>query len=312
MSFGAAFLSQPDLFPARRAGEPWGERAIVLDLAGGPYAVSGMSPAQAAAAEERFGAVCRPIPYGGEVAGGVASRLFRAPESDFLEIDTRGWSYSLDVDATALSVRLAGLRIMARLDWVPGLAGALWTSEEGPLFPGILENFLRVLVAYRLVEAGGALLHCAGVVDGRGRALLFLGPSGAGKTTVSRRALERGLTVLSDDLNAVLPVSARSARVEKVPFTGDIGTPGERGASGSYPLRALLRLEQGPADSLRPLGTASAVATLLACSPFVNADPHRRERLVENLAGLAACAPHPVLTCTVDGTFWSILDREIP
>ena len=49
MSFGARFLAFPDLFPARRAGEPWGDREVALDLPGGPYLISGLSAVQAAA-----------------------------------------------------------------------------------------------------------------------------------------------------------------------------------------------------------------------------------------------------------------------
>jgi hypothetical protein len=145
------------------------------------------------------------------------------------------------------------------------------------------------------------------VVDGSGRALLFLGPSGAGKTTLSGLALASGRTVLSDDLNACLP--GPPARVEKVPFTGDLG---ERGAAGSYPLRGLLRLEQGPADALRPLGTAAAMAALLACSPFVNGDPHRRDLLLANLEAVARSAPAQVLTFDLAGGFWGILDERFP
>src|SRR5262249_12282362 len=144
----------------------------------------------------------------GHAPAAVRGSLYTAPASDFLPVDTRGWEYAMDFAHGERSVCLAGLHLMARLDWTPNLSpnlgGALWTSEEGELFPGIGENFLRVLVAYRLLELGGAVLHSAGVADGDG-AFLFLGPSGAGKTTLSRQSEAQGRTVLSDDLNALLP-----------------------------------------------------------------------------------------------------------
>jgi hypothetical protein len=291
---------------------------VNLDLAGGPYHVAGLSAVQAAAVGERFGELCR---QSDREAAIVRGALFKAPPSDFRAVDTRGWDYAMDFEHEERSVRLAGLQLMARLDWAPELGGALWTSEDGPLFPGIFENFLRVLVAYRLLALGGVVLHSAGVTAassasaasavsapaGDEGAFLFLGPSGAGKTTLSRMSEERGHTVLSDDLNALLPGEDPEGApwVVKLPFTGDLGD--RREAHPPRPLRGLLRLAKGSEDSLRPLSPGETLALLFACSPFVNADPHRRDLLFDVLSGLAQAAPGQGLTFSLGGGFWSIL-----
>ena len=305
MSFGETFLHNPDLFPARRSGEPWGDRRLVLDLPGGPYRFSGLSESQEGAAADRFGDLAVP---GDLAAPAVETEIFRASPADFREIDTRGWNYDLDLDSQPVSLRIAGMHLLGRLDWRPELQGALWTSDAGTdRFAGIFENFCRVLVAYRLHDLGGAVIHSAAVVD-HGAGFLFAGASGAGKSTVSRLSLEQGKTVLSDDLNAVLPIEGGGAALAGLPFTGDLergGAPGLR-----FPLRALLRLEKDSADSLRPLGKAEAAACLLACAPFVNADPHRRPSLLANLLALAGEAPAFVLRFSLSGGFWSILPPE--
>ncbi len=317
--FGTRFLAYPDLFPARRGGESWGDRRLLLDLPGGPYLAAGLSANQAAAAEERFGTLCRPAAAG--AAAAVETRLFAVAAGEFCAVDTRGWEYALDFDHQPASVRLAGLHLMARLDWASGaaeaglLAAGLWTSEDGgaagDLFPGIFENFLRVVVAYRLLALGGLVVHSAGVVD-RGAAYLFLGRSGAGKTTLSRLSEAAGRSVLSDDLNALLPAAPGGAglRVEKLPFTGDVGD--RRHAAPPFPLAALLRLEQAPEDELRPLSKAGAAAQLLACAPFVNRDPYRREQVAANAAALAGEAPAGILGFSLAGGLWSTLQRLVP
>ncbi|HVG06130.1 MAG TPA: hypothetical protein VNM67_00330, partial [Thermoanaerobaculia bacterium] len=125
MSFASGFLHNPDLFPARPAGEPWGERDLVLDLPGGPYGFSGLSADQEATALARFGdlrVASEPV---------VTTIVFRAAAEDFRVIDTRGWEYGLDFDSGPSSVRLAGLDIVGRLDWRPMLRGALWTPVGG-------------------------------------------------------------------------------------------------------------------------------------------------------------------------------------
>jgi hypothetical protein len=301
MSFGETFLHNPDLFPARPSGEPWGDREVVLGLPGGPYRFRGLSAEQEQGVLGRFGDFL----LDGSAGAALRTDLFRASPEDFREIDVRGWSYDLNLDSGPLSLRIAGLHLLGRLDWRPGLAGALWTSDAGgDRFPGIFENFCRVLVAYRLHELGGAVIHGAAVVDGR-EAFLFAGPSGAGKTTVSRLSLEQGRTVLSDDLNALLPAQGGGVTLAGLPFTGDLGRGGPAGSS--FPLRALLRLEKDTQDALRPLGRAEATALLLACSPFVNADSHRRGALLASLLALAGEVPAFALRFSLSGRFWGIL-----
>lgn len=299
MTFAAEFLHTPDLFPGRRSGEAWGDRRVTIDVPGGPYAFSGLSARQEEGVRRRFGALCREA---GSAA--VEIRVFAAPASDFREVDTRGWEYNLSMDFAAGSVRFAGLSLMGRMDWTPSLAGGLWTPEgEGELFAPVLENFFRVLSAYRLLETGGALLHSAAVAQDGG-AFLLLGPSGAGKTTAARLCEERGALVLSDDLNAVVPEGA-GARVEKLPFTGDLGD--RTGGPVRVPLRALLRLEKGSGDRLVPLSPARAMAGLLAASPFANRDPWREEALAGTLERLARAVPAYTLVFSREGGVWDIL-----
>jgi hypothetical protein len=340
MSFGARFLRHPERFPERPRGDAWGDRELRLDLPGGPYQLLGLSAGQEQGVLATFPAARGLAPQpaaaapiasepSGAVAGGavpavdigtagdtpIPIRLLRCAPDEFLPVDVRGWDYGLDFDWAPAAVRMAGLGFQGRLDWRPGrlgLAGALWTHEDGgERFPGVFENFLRVLVAYRLLELGGAVLHSAGVVKD-GAAFLFLGRSGAGKTTAARLSLARGAEVLSDDLNALVIGGARGGAggcvVLKLPFTGDLGE--RRALRPPVPLGGLLRLAQDSADALAPLSRAETLACLLACAPFVNVDPHRRERLEQVLLALAAAAAPRAFTLrfSLSGGFWSIID----
>jgi hypothetical protein len=229
------------------------------------------------------------------------------PAAEFRPLDVRGWEYRLEIDPAPEAVRFAGLGLMGRLEWSPALAGGLWTAAgEGEAFLGAFENYLRVLVAYRLVEVGGALLHSAAVVSGGG-AWVFFGASGAGKTTVARLSDGAGRVVLSDDLNALWRRRGRT-RVAQVPFAGDFGRAVPR--RRSRPLARLLRLRQGEAHGLRPLVPSEALAALVACSPFVNGDPHRSGALLTALQELAAEVPTDELTFRRDGGFWTLLEGE--
>jgi hypothetical protein len=302
MSFAGEFLRFPDLFPGRRAGEAWGDRRVVLDVPGGPYAFDGLSVRQEEGVRTRFAGLCRE--GGGAV---VESRIFAVPAGDFREVDTRGWEYTLDLDPSPAALRFAGLRLMARLDWTPSLAAALWTPEaEGEPFWPVLENVFRVLAAYRLLEIGGAVLHSAAVTDGEA-AWLLLGPSGAGKSTAAGLCREGGAAVLSDDLNAVV-LEGDVPRVVQLPFTGDLGGDA---CPGSLPLRAVLRLVKGSENRLQPLSPARALAGLVAAAPFVNRDPWREDALLGVLERLARAVPSYELVFSLGGGLWDSL-QDLP
>ncbi|HZN55610.1 MAG TPA: hypothetical protein VFB67_09840, partial [Candidatus Polarisedimenticolaceae bacterium] len=78
----------------------------------------------------------------------------------------------------------------------------------------ILENVARYVLAHLAIERGGFALHGAGVRR-EGRAWIFAGPSGAGKTTAA--ALSRPCESLGDDFAVVLP-DGEGLGVPAVPF----------------------------------------------------------------------------------------------
>ena len=303
MSFGESFLNYPDLFPARSSGEPWGDERVMIRFAGNVYAWVGLSAIQATTARQRFGELC--LPPDEESPAAVEIQVFRATAEDFFD-NERVWSFEFDLDYAPDAVSIAGFHFMARLDWMPGLRAALWTSEDSRLVShSIFENFFRVVVAYHLFEQGGVLLHSSAAVVNGDDAYVFFGPSGAGKSTISYLSFAAGHAVLSDDMNA-LRVTSAAVMVEKLPFAGDFGqTVG--GADGSYPVRALCRLEKGPDPTLQILRPAAAVAALLGCAPFINRNPYRRDQLFDQLQVLNARLPVRMLTFARDDRFWALL-----
>jgi len=304
VSFGGDFLSEPELFPARPAGEPWGSERLRVDALGGPYVFLGVSAAQRAFLAAHYAPLA--LPGGGEPED-APIRVFRVEERELRPVTGAPWTFRMDLDPAPSALRFATRGMFGRLDWRPALGVALWTpggDDERRL--GCFENALRLAAAYRLAEAGGALLHSAGVVA-HGRAWLFFGRSGAGKSTLARISAEAGHEVLSDELNALVS-GADGPRLERMPFAGDFGrTVGPR---RSWPLAGAFALRQGTPPAREPLARAAAVAELTACAPFVNADPHRSPRLLENLERLTGELAVERLTFGLDPGFWVILTRS--
>ena len=302
MSFGEQFLHYPDLFPARGSGEPWDGRSLLIDFIGGPYRFSGLNETQIRAIQERFGERCR---IDDNIEPAVETAVYRVPEDEFRTFDTRGWEMRIDFDYQPNAIRMAGLRFMARITLAPAIQAAFWTPDDADFIAtSAFENLFRIIVAYRIVELGGVLLHSAGVADETG-AWLFIGRSNAGKTTLSRQSLEAGLTVLSDDMNAVFPNGAGFV-TEQLPFAGDLGqTPG---SGRRYPVRAIYHLEKGDHNAIAPVAGPDRLAKLVACAPFINTNPHVYSTLLGNLDTIRRAVPGAKLTFRLEGGFERLLE----
>ena len=159
---------------------------------------------------------------------------------------------------------------------------------QPPWFGGVIENLLRVLVAYDVLERGGVMLHSAAIVKDDQAAVVF-GHSGAGKSTSSELALENGYAVISDDINIIEPAKD-GWQVTPVPFSGTLTATSD--IVQPVPLGGLFRLHKASHDQVRPCSTARAVSLLAGSTPFINQDTHRSECLVDILTRL--CVEIPV------------------
>jgi hypothetical protein len=305
MSFGEQFLHYPDLFPARGSRELWDDGSLLIDFIGGPYRFSGLCETQIQAIQERFGERCR---IDDNIEPAAETAVFQVPDNEFRTFDMRGWEMRIDFDYQPNQIRMAGWRFMARIGLMPNIQTAFWTPDDADIVAtSAFENLFRTIVAYRIVELGGVLLHSAGVADETG-AWLFIGRSNAGKTTLSRLSLEAGLTVLSDDMNAVFPNGAGFV-TEQLPFAGDLGQT--LGSGRRYPVRAIYHLEKGDHNTVTPVADHDRLARLMVCAPFTNTNPHVNAALLDNLDQMRQAIPGAQLTFSLEGGFEPLLEKPI-
>jgi hypothetical protein len=145
----------------------------------------------------------------------------------------------------------------------------------------------ELLFQHRLAREGAVEVHACGVVW-QGRALLFCGRSGAGKSTTARlwRRHARGARLLSDD-RVVLRPGRSGVRVWGTPWHGDGGFA----SAASAPLGALFFLKHAPATRLVPLARPEAAARLFARSFPPPWDREGIARALDACADAAARVP---------------------
>ncbi len=160
----------------------------------------------------------------------------------------------------------------------------------------ILTSMLRIAFAQAVLMRDGISIHASAVaVDGK--AWLFLGKSGTGKSTHARLWLRNipGSRLLNDDNPAVRLVDGKAIAFG-TPWSGK--TPCYR--NESYPVGGIVRLVQSDADIFTRKDEVAALVTLLPSCSVVHSDAALQSRLCDTLARLIELVPVGELKCLPD------------
>ena len=178
-----------------------------------------------------------------------------------------------------------------------------------------------VPVFEEVIRSGGLPLHGA-LVERRGKGMILVGRSGAGKSTCCRR-FPPGWHVLGDDLAIVARDAAGEFRAQPLPTWSAFESGGSRWpcrANHSVPLRAFFFLQQVPDNGVDPLtGAKTALVIEKACKealiPFDFFSPGQiaflGEHVFANAVSLAAAVPAFRLRVSLDGRFWEKMDEVL-
>lgn len=170
-------------------------------------------------------------------------------------------------------------------------------------YPYGLDSVLRILHSLILASRGGFLLHSASAICD-GRACLFSGVSGAGKTTITRLA-PPDVTLLTDEISYIRPGDS-GYEAFGTPFAGELGTPGENTKAA---IAALFFLEKGPENRIEEVPPAEAVRRLMRNILFFAEDPKLVENLLASACDFVDRVPIRRLTFYPDSTVWEEVRR---
>jgi len=167
--------------------------------------------------------------------------------------------------------------------------------------PYSIDSVLRIVHSLILASAGGILIHAASAIRG-GRAYLFSGVSGAGKTTISRLA-PPDVTFLTDEISYVLH-TPRGYYAYGTPFSGEMAMPGE---NCSAPLDTIFLLEKGKENRIEPVSPAEALRALMRNILFFAHDHRLVEQVFETAYKLSSEVPIQKLIFAPDPQVWEII-----
>jgi len=179
-------------------------------------------------------------------------------------------------------------------------AGALLTLNQVPFIE--LEYSLRVLYAYFILIYGGVLVHAAGIAR-NGIGYIFCGPSGVGKSTVSK--LSRNSIILNDDLTAIRPGPDDQWMIFSTPFAN----PGQKIKNLTVPLRGIYLLNQSNEVLLEELSPGKGLAEFISNVPVISGDIYYSELLLSTCSKLLSMIPFYKLHFQNDPSFWNVIDK---
>ena len=173
------------------------------------------------------------------------------------------------------------------------------TASVAPASPDcglVLTSMLRIAFAQAILRRDGISIH-ASAVAADGKAWLFLGKSGTGKSTHARLWLRNipGARLLNDDNPSVRLVDGKAVAFG-TPWSGK--TPCYRNESA--PIGGIVRLVQGDADIFTKKDEVAAFVALLPSCSVVHSDAALQSRLCDTLARLIELVPVGELKCLPD------------
>lgn len=126
----------------------------------------------------------------------------------------------------------------------------------------------EVLIANLLARGRGVELHSCGIIDHDGRGRVFVGMSGAGKTTTARLWQPSASGIISDD-RVIVREDGGAMKMYGTPWHGEA----ELSLPAEAPIEGVYLLVQSDTNELRELPRSAAVMRLFSCAfpPFYDA-----------------------------------------
>ena len=184
---------------------------------------------------------------------------------------------------------------------------AEWNPSEGrgkilqSFSPYAIDTVLRIVHSLIQASLGGFLLHGASAIR-NGRAFLFSGVSGAGKTTISRLAPPDSV-LLTDEISYIRRVGDRYHACG-TPFAGELARLGENTAA---PIERLFFLAKGPKNWIEPIETGDALRMLLRNILFFADDAELIEMVFRSACEFLGRVPAFRLTFYPDERVWDLI-----
>jgi hypothetical protein len=167
--------------------------------------------------------------------------------------------------------------------------------------PYSIDSVLRITHSLLLAMQGGFQLHASSAIR-NGRAFLFAGVSGVGKTTMAKLAPPDAV-VLTDEISYIRRIDS-GYRAYGTPFAGEMARPG---ANQSAPLELACLLRQGERNRLRAVSRSEAIRGLMRHVLFFARDNELVAQVLDLVVNFASCVDVMEMEFTPERRAWELI-----
>lgn len=169
-------------------------------------------------------------------------------------------------------------------------------------------NFFRWMLSPLLLDRKKAMLHCAALINRKKEAFLFLGPSGAGKTTITELGIPR--PILSDDMNLI-----DFSKNKPFAYAGGVGGlyKPEVELDRSFPIKKMFWLNQETSNSIEDLTRLKQIQFMLASFanlPWQNFSYDSQELSFNCAEEIISALPLDLLNFKKEADIWKTIDSN--
>jgi len=213
-----------------------------------------------------------------------------------LDVTNGPVSDQADLDVTPFDSRWRISRGDFVADWHPATRTARVQQSCNPYST---DSVTRIICSFLLAGAPGFLLHASSLVR-NGRAFVFCGPSGAGKTTMTRLA-PNDARLLTDEISCLRKTNG-VWHAFGTPFAGELATSGDR---ISAPVAGVFRLQHAAEHRVEMLSTVDAVRAIMRNVLVFGHEPDLQGRALDAVCDLVSTVPAARLNFLPEPSVWA-------
>lgn len=222
--------------------------------------------------------------------------------TDFLHHHSHPLPVFVGEDDDSRQAGSANRKVQFVYDWE---SSALQLNSDAAYFASVrheygLDSLIRILLSVVLASQRGFLLHAATVVHG-GRAYVFTGKSGAGKSTIA--SLSPSGSVLTDEISLLRLIDG-GWHGFGTPFWGEFRA---EGANIKMPVAGLYALIQSTENRIERLSASDALRSMLPNILFFSREAALTKQLLCLLSEFISSVPCYRLFFRKDPDFWKVV-----
>lgn len=171
-----------------------------------------------------------------------------------------------------------------------------------------LHNFFRWMLSPLLLSEQKAMLHCSALINNKDEAFLFLGPSGAGKTTITELGTPR--LILSDDMNLIHFAPRNKALLVSPGGVGGLYKP-QVALDKAFYVKGMYWLNQSHENKITSLSLMHQTQYMLssfANLPWENFDKNTQEHVFTCAQTIISLQKLEQLNFTKEKDVWNVVD----